>query len=152
MLRGFGKCRFLDKYQDYETNPAAEALSRTVFRLNQPETDFYLIHKNDLLVGAVRVVRLENSCRISPIFILPTYQNQGIAQSVLILLESMYQVDKWELSTILQECKLRYLYEKMGYHSVGENLSINDKMAIIFYEKHAVKLKSSSEESSVLDS
>ncbi|WP_337913567.1 GNAT family N-acetyltransferase [Cohnella zeiphila] len=70
----------LDKYQDHETSPANETVERIIERLNQSFTDYYLIKTSTTLVGAIRIVRKANKIyRVSPIFILPEYQGEGIA-------------------------------------------------------------------------
>lgn len=128
----------LQKYEDYDTNPANESVERILQRLKQPFTDYYFVMLNDLKVGGIRVMRLDNGmrCRISPLFILPEYQGLGIAQESIRLVEEVYSPSKgWELDTILQEQGNCYLYEKFGYKQTGETKVINDKMTLVFYEK-----------------
>ena len=127
----------LEKYQDYDTNPANESLEKTITRFNQPFTEYYLIKYFEDIVGGIRVVKLGNqSYRVSPIFILPEYQGKGIAQKTFAGLERIYHdVKLWELSTVMQEEGLCYLYEKIGYKKTGETKKINDNMTIVFYEK-----------------
>ena len=129
--------RLLDKYQDYETNPASEPVEKMIVRLNQKETYYYFICMDNVKVGAIRVIDYHNdkNKRISPLFVLPEYQNRGIAQKAMALCEEIHGCDKWELDTILQEESNCYLYEKMGYHKTGKTESINDKLTLIFYEK-----------------
>ena len=128
----------LDKYQDFETNPANEFISNIEMRLKQNFTFFYFICIDNKKVGAIRIIdhKEENkNKRISPIFILPKYRNKGIAQSVIKICEEIHGKKNWELSTILQEKENCYLYEKLGYHSTGKTEVINDKLTLIFYEK-----------------
>lgn len=127
----------LEKYQDYDTNPATESLERIIARFNQPFTDYYLIKYFKDTIGGIRVVNMGNkSYRVSPIFILPEYQGKGIAQKVFMNIEQIYDDAKsWELDTILQEEGLCYLYEKLGYKKTGETKKINDTITIVFYEK-----------------
>ena len=127
----------LEKYQDFDTNPANEPLERVITRLNQSFTDYYLIKYFERAVGAIRIVKLGNkSYRVSPIFILPEYQGKGIAQKVFVRIEQLYpDADLWELDTIMQEEGLCYLYEKLGYEKTGETKAINDNITIVFYEK-----------------
>lgn len=127
----------LDKYQDYETNPASEPMSKVLDRLKMEKTYFYFICADDVKVGAIRVVDYgaERNKKISPLFILPEYRNQGIAQKAIQLCEERHGSKKWELGTILQEKGNCYLYEKMGYRSSGRTLEINEKLTLIFYEK-----------------
>lgn len=127
----------LDKYQDYDTNPASEPIDKIIYRLKQEETYYYFICMDDAKVGAVRVIdfKSDGNKRISPIFILPQYQNKGIAQIAMQLCEQLHGSENWELDTILQEEGNCYLYEKMGYHRTGKTEAINDKLTLVFYEK-----------------
>lgn len=126
-----------EKYQDFETSPAAEPLEKTIFRLKQPETYFYMIQLDGQAVGAVRVVDSgdENRKRISPIFILPEFRNMGIAQKAIKAIEEIHGSKNWELDTIMQEKENCHLYEKMGYRTTGETKMINDKLTLVFYQK-----------------
>lgn len=126
----------LDKYQDYDTNPASEPLEKMVHRLRQKETFYYFIVADEAKVGAIRVIdKQAGKKKISPLFILPEHQNRGIAQKAMKLCEDIHGRDNWELDTILQEEGNCYLYEKMGYHRTGKREMINDKMTLVFYEK-----------------
>lgn len=88
-------------------------------------------------IGVVRVVRLSDRiCRISPMFILPEYQNNGYAQQALSVVEKLYpNADEWQLDTIKEESKLCYLYEKCGYIPTGKEEIIKDGMTIVYYSK-----------------
>ncbi len=127
----------LGKYHDVDSNPGAEPLSRVVDRMRQPFTDYYLILLDDVEIGAIRVVRRsDDMCRVSPIFILPAYQANGYAQQAMLLAEEFYSnATLWQLDTILQEQKLCYLYEKLGYRKTGEQHNLQPGMDIVFYEK-----------------
>ncbi|WP_054957331.1 GNAT family N-acetyltransferase [Paenibacillus dakarensis] len=128
----------LDTYQDHETSPANESVERIVDRLNQFYTEYYIIKNMDTSVGAIRIVSKDNhTYKISPIFILPEYQGKGIAQHVLSIVEEIYNDAKvWELVTILQDHKLCYIYEKLGYQQTGQEKPINDRMTLVFYKKN----------------
>lgn len=127
-----------EKYQDQETSPANESVERTISRINQSFTDYYIIKSSNTPVGAIRIVRKSNNTyRVSPIFILPEHQGKGIAQTVFAMIEEIYNdAIIWELDTILQERGNCYLYEKLGYKRIEKINVINDKMTIVFYEKH----------------
>lgn len=126
-----------EKYHDDETNPAKEAIDKTIRLLQQKATDYLLIEWEDKRVGAVRVQDKGNEIyRISPIFILPEFQNKGIAQGVFKVLFASYPDAKvWRLDTILQEKGNCHLYEKMGFVRTGKEEKINDQMTLIDYEK-----------------
>lgn len=127
-----------EKYQDTETSPATEPVDKIIMRLNQPFTDYYFIMADDKAVGAVRVIDKQEygaAKRISPIFIMLEYRNQGFAQKAIYLLEEKYGSSAWELDTILQEKANCHLYEKMGYYQTGKTEAINEKMTLVFYRK-----------------
>lgn len=133
-VKAFGP--LLEKYHYLETNPAAESIERIVQRFEQNFTDYYLIFDGNRLIGMLRVCDFEEVCRISPICILSEYQGHVHAQKALLLAETLYpNAKKWTLDTILQEKKLCYLYEKMGYKQTGKFEKINNGMDLVFYEK-----------------
>ena len=110
----------LEKYRDFDTNPAAESVERVYQRFAQPFTDYYLILEGDSPVGMLRVCDFGEECRLSPICVLPAFQGRGIAQQAMVLAEDLYPAArKWTLDTILQEARLCRLYEKMGYQRTG---------------------------------
>jgi len=127
----------LEKYHDIDTNPGAEPLSRVVERMEQPFTHYYLILLDKVAVGAMRIIRRSDDvCRVSPIFVLPEFQGRGFAQEAMLLAESFYPcASVWQLDTILQEEKLCYLYEKLGYCKTGVTETIQQGMDIVYYEK-----------------
>lgn len=126
----------LEKYRDYETSPAAESIERIVERFEQDYTDYLLILEEGVCVGMMRVCNFGDTCRISPICILPEYQGRGYSQKAMLLAEATYShAKKWTLDTIAQEAKLCYLYEKLGYRRTGKQETIKPGMDIVFYEK-----------------
>jgi len=128
----------LYKYQDYEISPGNETIESIYRRFDQDFTDYHLIEYNSMTVGAVRIItnERENTCRISPVFILPEYQGNGIAQATFKLLEEIYyKYSLWKLDTILQERGNCHLYEKLGYIRTGKYEVIKDNMTIVYYEK-----------------
>jgi len=128
----------LEKYQDFATSPANESVEKVEARLKQEFTYFYFICVGTQKAGAIRVVdkkETEKNKRIFPIFILPEFQGQGIAQEAIQLCEEMHGKENWELDTILQEPKNCYLYEKMGYRQTGRTEVINERLTLVFYEK-----------------
>ena len=127
----------LDRYQDYDTNPAAEGVDRIRERYDQPDSVYYFIVDGHERVGVIRVIDKKDGSRkrISPIWIMPAYRGQGYAQRAIRKAEELHGSKNWSLDTILQEKGNLYLYEKMGYHKTGKVEHINDRMDIVFYEK-----------------
>ena len=126
----------LQRYEDYESSPAAENLDRVQQRFVQSFTDYYLIMLEDEPIGMLRVCNFGENCRLSPICILQEYQGKGYAQEAIAQMEQLYpHAKKWELDTIAQEEKLCYLYEKMGYRKTGREEHIKEGMDLVFYRK-----------------
>lgn len=128
----------LERYRDYETNPAAEPLSRIDERLAQPFTYWYFIRVDGEDAGAVRIVDMDDGSRkrISPIFVSPEYQGRGLAQQAILAAEKLHGSDNWALETILEEPGNCYLYEKMGYHRTGRTEKVNERLTLVFFEKN----------------
>ncbi|MBP3971880.1 GNAT family N-acetyltransferase [Bacillus sp. WL1] len=127
----------LNKYKDYETNPANESIEKTILRINNPSNNFYKIIFDSNLAGAICISKKEIPYKfwISPMFIHPIYQGKGIAQKVLILIEEMFpDAQNFELATILEERNC-FLYEKMGYKRTEVIKKLNDKTTLIYYKK-----------------
>ena len=127
----------LERYQDYDLNPANETADRVRARLMQKETYYYYITVNGEAVGAIRIVDAKDGSRkrISPLFVLPQHQNRGYAQAAIREAERLHGAENWALSTIMQEQGNCHLYEKMGYHRTGAPQIINERMTLVQYEK-----------------
>lgn len=130
--------KLLDQYQDTQTNPGAETLDNIERRMEQENSAYYFITlEKRQHIGVIRVVRPEReTCRISPMFILPEFRGKGYAQEAIACAERQYPfAEKWELDTIKQEKALCHLYEKMGYRATGREEDIQKDMTIIYYRK-----------------
>ena len=127
----------LAKYEDYDTSPGNEPLEKVQWRMAQAATYFYFIQVDGKNAGAIRVVdnQAESPKRVSPLFVMPEYRGQGVAQSALRAAEGIHGSENWQLVTILQEAGNCHLYEKMGYQQVGIAKVVNDKMTLVVYEK-----------------
>jgi RimJ/RimL family protein N-acetyltransferase len=128
----------LNRYQDYDLSPGAEPVDKIVARYEMPGSVYYFIEAEGEKVGVIRVVDKNDGSRkrISPLWIMAEYRGRGYAQAAITAVEELYGSDNWSLDTILQEKGNCHLYEKMGYHRVGEIEHINDRMDIVFYEKN----------------
>jgi len=127
----------LEKYRDYDMSPGAEPFEKVQSRYDPPRSTYYFILSGDEKVGVIRVIDQKDGSRkrISPLWIMPEYRGRGYAQQAIEAVERLYGPEHWSLDTILQEKGNLHLYEKMGYHRVGETEHINERMDIVFYEK-----------------
>lgn len=126
-----------EKYQDYDMSPAIESYENVLNKYKQPWTSYYFITRNNEKVGAVRVIDNKDGSRkrIAPIWIMPAFRNQGLAQLAMREVEKIYGSQHWQLDTILQEQGNIYLYEKLGYKRRGEIENIKDGMDIVYFHK-----------------
>lgn len=128
----------LEKYQDFDTNPANETVEKVEARLKQEFTFYYFICIGQQKVGAIRIVDGKEhggAKRISPLFTLPQFRGRGIAQEAIRLCEEIHGRENWELETILQEPGNCHLYEKMGYRQTGRTEVVNERLTLVFYVK-----------------
>lgn len=126
-----------EKYHDDQTSPVKEPEERVIRKIERDDCDYYLIRKNGVNVGAVNVCeRLPGVFYISPIFILPDFQNQGLGYAAIQKLFEQYpEAVTWRLDTILQETGNCHLYEKCGFVRTGKETPVNEKMTLVDYEK-----------------
>ncbi|MFJ8066608.1 GNAT family N-acetyltransferase [Psychrobacillus sp. NPDC096426] len=124
-----------EKYEDHETTPVKQTFERFKERLKLG--DYFKISLGNSLVGSVHVYpKSAGVMRLHMINILDEFQGKGIAQQVMMRLESLYpEAKRWELHTILEEKRNCYLYEKMGYVQTDEKWKVNDKMTLVHYVK-----------------
>ena len=128
----------LNKYRDYGTSPAREPLEKTISRIKNPNSRYYMILLDGQLAGALHIVRKETngSLWISPIFVGPDHQGKGVAQTAMIMAEQKFAGDKvWELSTLAEEKGNCHLYEKLGYQWSGKEQKINERATLVYYKK-----------------
>ena len=127
----------LEKYNDYDMSPATESYENLLNKFKQPWTKYFFIVRNGEKIGVVRVIDKEDGSRkrIAPLWIMPSYRNNGFAQLAIKELEKLYGSSHWELDTILQEKGNIYLYEKLGYRRIDKIEHIKDGMDIVFFQK-----------------
>lgn len=137
-----------EKYHDDEMSPAKESLERVIEKIEEKDSEFYLIFFEKQTVGGIRIrhhdkgEKAEHVNWISPLFIVPSFQGKGIAQRVIHKVFSLYpETITWKLDTIKQETGNCHLYEKCGFTKVGEEQVISDKMTLIEYEKSGITIR-----------
>ena len=127
-----------EKYHD-EMSPAIEPIERIKNRAAVPNRQYYFIVKDGERVGVINIGHNDPNEKkvsfISPLFILPKYQNRGLGYGAIMkAFEISPEVTTWKLETILQEKGNCHLYEKCGFKRFGDETVVNDKMTLIMYE------------------
>ena len=133
-----------EKYHDDETSPVKEPVETVIRSIQMENSDYYLIKFQNEFVGGVRIVKKQEGVFfISPMFILPEFQNQGIGYIALQKVIALYpQAITWRLATVLQEKRDCHFYEKCGFYRSGWQKEINDVMDVVGYEKVLVAARS----------
>lgn len=132
-----------EKYHD-EGSPAIEAFERVQYKAQLPQRKCCFIVKDGARVGGICLGPKRNfpetTIFISPIFILPKYQNQGFGYVAIQKAFEMYpEATEWRLDTIKEEPLNCHLYEKCGFVRTGEEHPVNDEMTLVDYVKNVRK-------------
>ena len=126
-----------EKYHD-EGSPAIEPVERIQRRFAVTNRKYYFILLDGVRVGGINIGHNDPNEHevsfISPLFVLPEYQNRGIGYvAIQKAFELLPDVKTWKLETLLQEPANCHLYEKCGFVRVGEEKPVNDKLTLIDY-------------------
>ena len=130
-----------EKYHD-DMSPAIEPIETVRARAAKENRKYYFIVKDGARVGAVNVGQKqsdpEEGCfYISPLFILPKYQNQGIGYAAIQKAFLLYpDALVWKLDTILQEPRNCHLFSSLiiyQRHLVVDNFFFTDSYKAAFF-------------------
>lgn len=155
-----------EKYHDDETTPVNEKIDNVIYKLTHSNSQYYLIRFKGENAGAIRIARklnqktdsessmnggdredggpeyIQDVLYISPLFILPEYQNRGIGQTAIRKVFELYpDAVAWRLDTIKQETGNCHLYEKCGFVRTGGEHAVNEHMTLVDYEKTDVSVR-----------
>ena len=132
----------LEKYRDYDTSPAAVTRDEVKRKRARPEMlGCWFILEDGEKVGSFYVKRSDPVREgvprffLSNVFVLPAYQNRGIAQRAIRLVEEKFPPGDWLLYTIEEEPGNCHLYAKVGYRKNDTRMTVNERMTLIGYEK-----------------
>ena len=134
---------FMPLYEKYRDagSPAIEPFEKILARNSMPWRKYYFIVRDGVRAGAMNIACppvLDDPTLfyISPIFILPQYQNQGIGYAAIQKAFALHpEATCWKLDTIIQEPGNCHLYEKCGFVRTGEEQVVNEKMTLVGYVK-----------------
>ncbi|MDZ5472395.1 GNAT family N-acetyltransferase [Bacillus sp. 31A1R] len=123
----------LEKYEDYETNPACE----TIEKLTENILNYhhYTILEGREIIGAIDVRGNNERMHIDKLFINPSIQNKGLGTAAMNFLEKEFpNVKLWTLYTPFLSFRNHHFYEKFGYKKTKE-VKLTSKLILFKYEK-----------------
>lgn len=126
------------KYQDIETSPYKESIQDIERRYVMKNSLYYFVKKDSSIVGYIRIITSSDQlkARISPIAILPEFENKGYGKQVIYEIESLWSsVKEWYLDTIKEEIKLVNFYLNLNYIKLEKEETINDNIHLSFFRK-----------------
>ncbi|MDQ0429308.1 GNAT superfamily N-acetyltransferase [Planomicrobium stackebrandtii] len=129
----------LERYQDYDTNPANEKLERVLGRIESQGSFYYKIMAQEKMAGAIRIKRdAGNRFWVSPLFVDPRFQGLGIAGEAMKQAELLHaEAGIWELATILEEEGNCRFYINLGYRATGVIEELNNRATLGYFKKTA---------------
>ncbi|MDP4094739.1 MAG: GNAT family N-acetyltransferase [Bacillota bacterium] len=131
------KASFYDcyqRYQDHEMSPYNVTYD-TIKRILENEY-LYKIMYGDEPAGAIYVRQNPDkyNMRLHCIFIIPEYQNKGIGQKAIKLVEEQFSdAVTWALETPHDLQRNHHVYEKMGYKRTGQIDYVNENLSIVHF-------------------
>ena len=134
---------FMPLYEIYhdDMSPVNESKERILWKITEEISHFYFIVFEGKKVGAVRAIRDrslndDSIMWISPIFILPEFQDLKLGEAAVTRLFEMWDnKTTWKLSTIKQEERNRHFYEKLGFELLDWEENVNENMDLVMYER-----------------
>lgn len=126
------------KYKDEETSPYKDSLKDIKQRYLSANSYYYFIRVESSKVGFLRLIVDSDLTkgRISPIAILPKYENKGYGKKALLELEKLFSsIEEWNLATIKEESKLAKFYTDLDYKLLEKEIELNDQMHLSLYRK-----------------
>jgi ribosomal protein S18 acetylase RimI-like enzyme len=121
----------------FETSPAAETPDRMLERITSAKSHSFIIMADEAYAGMIRIKELNDGAyKISPIFVVPEFQNQGIGQKAMSLAEELFPDARlFTLFCVREEERNVYFYEKLGFRKTGYERKLDKNITLIGYER-----------------
>jgi GNAT superfamily N-acetyltransferase len=123
----------LEKYEDFETNPACETSEKLAENIKKYY--HFTILDGETIIGAIDVRGNDDRMHISKVYISPFNQNKGVGTDAIQFLENQFpNVKLWTLYTPYLSFRNHYFYEKFGYKKTKE-VPLTPKLILYKFEK-----------------
>ena len=129
------KLAFQESNDKYKFCPAYEATDNDIATFLE-NADVYKITDSETIIGSIFICKIkDNEYDLNTITIHPEYQNKGLGNQAIFLVEKLYpNALTWTLQTPEGDARNRHLYEKYGYQEDGRE-EINEFLTLIQYKK-----------------
>ncbi len=127
----------VQRHGGFETSPASETPDRMLERITAAQSHAFIIMADNRQAGMIRIKELgEGAYKISPIFVLPEFQNQGIGKAAMRLTMEKFPCARlWTLFCVREEEKNVCFYEKLGFYKTGVERKLTGSITLIEYER-----------------
>lgn len=86
------------------------------------------------IISSVRAFEKNGTAYIGKLIVDPAYQNKGIGSKLLSAVETLFDVNRYELFTGFKSERNLHVYNKAGYKEFCRE-TVNDKLTIVYLEK-----------------
>lgn len=123
----------LEKYEDYETNPACETSEKLAENIKR--FHHFTILDGESIIGGIDVRGNNERMHIDKLFVSPSVQNKGVGTVAMQFLEERFSnVKLWTLYTPFLSFRNHHFYQKFGYKKTKE-IKLSTKLILFKYEK-----------------
>ena len=129
------KLAFQESHDKYIFCPAYDATDDDIAAFLE-NSDAYKIMDSETIIGSIFICKIkEHEYDLNTITIHPEYQNKGLGNQAIFLVEKLYpNALTWTLQTPAADERNCHLYEKYGYQEDGRE-EINEFLTLIQYKK-----------------
>ncbi len=93
-----------------------------------------VLDENDKIIGSVRAYEDNKSVYIGKLIVHPDWQKKGIGTKLLLEVENIYPIKRYELFTSTRSENNIKLYKRLGYKIFKEE-SITSELCFVYLEK-----------------
>lgn len=129
-------------YNDFSIPPLTQTLESII--LDFEKEKFLKVECDGKIIGSVRGCLAFDTCKIGRLIVAKEFRNQGLGKKLMTHIEKQFKkVNRFELFTGHKSERNLSLYNKIGY-SEFRRQKINEKLELIFLEKHNLLQEQSS--------
>lgn len=136
IILGIQQIAYLDeakRYNDFKIPP----LTQTVESIKSEYTSHIFLKAivDSMIVGSIRGVKVNKTCYLGRLIVMPRHQQKGIGAALLQEVEKYFpKIKRFELFTGSSSEKDVHFYKKLGYKEFKLE-PLNDGITLVYMEK-----------------